>query len=52
MTISKNQYSRKYKCESCQLVSSEVAECYRLKKKLCMECLREHMLDEVKNRQY
>lgn len=52
MTLSKSPHSRKYKCEVCKIVSDEVAQCYRLKKKLCMECLRDAMLDEIKNRQY
>lgn len=52
MTLSKSPHSRKYKCEQCSIVSAEVAQCYRLKKKLCMECLRELMLEEIKNRPY
>lgn len=52
MTLSKNNFSRKHKCENCKIVSEEVAKCYRLKKQLCMECLREEMINEIKNRPY
>ena len=48
----KHSFNRKLKCETCGLHSKEVYHSTKRNKKLCLDCLRDHMIDDIKNREY